>query len=544
MGLRRFSNVVMGLIIISFFSLVGTALYCSHLYKLSLQQYVQGHEVSQGVTDMVAFGLQMGQATRNIILDPANPKAYENFEWANSNFEKMLDTIDAQKSHAATIFSQADLAHVADELKAVRDLWTRDLALHRQAQTWAKEQKQAEAIKLLNEQETSLWRQYRSKILELRKLMQERMKELVARIQAREIKLTLVTYAIAGFLLLLLLYVAWRWQRAFGELGRYSQGLNTRALSLEDISRSMTSHSQQVAEGAAVQAASLEETSSSLEELAAMTRQNAGHAKEANSLMQAVGKMMQEAELTMHNLTVSMQEISQSSNDTARIIKTIDEIAFQTNLLALNAAVEAARAGEAGAGFAVVAEEVRSLALRAADAARNTAAMIAGTVGKINGGEDLVTKTGEAFRQVSTGTANIKALVEGITAGSNDQAQGTAQISKAVSEMDKVVQQNAATAEESAAASQELSHRSGQMRNIVGELAVLVEGGSGRGNGHPAAGAAGAPRARGRLSRLMAGTGKTGDKAAAAVPPRASSHYGHHSPEDSFPLEADDVKDF
>ena len=236
--------------------------------------------------------------------------------------------------------------------------------------------------------------------------------------------------------------------------------------------------SQSLAQGTSEQAAALEETSSSLEEMSSMTRQNADHAGTANSLMQEAGRVVMDADRYMHELTTSMQDISQASGETAKIIKTIDEIAFQTNLLALNAAVEAARAGEAGAGFAVVADEVRNLAMRAAEAARNTAQLIEGTVNKVQGGTDLVLQTGEAFTQVTGSTDKVKDLVAEIDATSREQAQGADQISKAVAEMDLVVQRNAANAEESASASQELSAQAEQMKGIIGALVTMVGGGS------------------------------------------------------------------
>src|SRR5208337_4378558 len=182
---------------------------------------------------------------------------------------------------------------------------------------------------------------------------------------------------------------------------------------------------------------------------------------------------------TMQNLTVSMNEISQAGEETSKIIKTIDEIAFQTNLLALNAAVEAARAGEAGAGFAVVADEVRNLAMRAAEAAKNTADLIEGTVKKIKEGSEVVQKTNTEFSEVQTSSARMGELVGEISAASVEQAQGIEQISKAVTEMDKVVQANSANAEESASASEEMSAQAEQMKQFVGELATMVGGANG-----------------------------------------------------------------
>jgi methyl-accepting chemotaxis protein len=232
--------------------------------------------------------------------------------------------------------------------------------------------------------------------------------------------------------------------------------------------------SQQLAQGASEQAASLEETSSALEEMAAMTRQNADNAGQAKVAMEAANHHLEEVNQAMAQLTGAMQDITRASDETAKILKSIDEIAFQTNLLALNAAVEAARAGESGAGFAVVADEVRNLARRAAEAAGNTATLIDTTINTVRDGSHLVVKTGDAFAQVLTSTAKIKDLVADIAAASQEQAQGTDQINRAVAEMDKVVQQTAANAEENAGAGQELSAEAEQMHQITEELAAMV----------------------------------------------------------------------
>lgn len=238
----------------------------------------------------------------------------------------------------------------------------------------------------------------------------------------------------------------------------------------------VSSSSQSLAEGASEQAASIEETSSSLEEMSSMTKQNSDNATQADNLMKEANQIVEQANNSMEELTKSMYDISLASDETSKIIKTIDEIAFQTNLLALNAAVEAARAGEAGAGFAVVADEVRNLAMRSADAAKNTAQMIEGTVKKVREGSELVTKTNKAFQDVSNSSSKVGELVGEIAAASKEQSQGIEQINKAVAEMDKIVQRNAANAEESASASGQMNAQAKQLKQYVRDLVLVIGG--------------------------------------------------------------------
>jgi methyl-accepting chemotaxis protein len=205
-----------------------------------------------------------------------------------------------------------------------------------------------------------------------------------------------------------------------------------------------------------------------------MTKQNADNARHANDLMTNAIQVVSRANQSMGELTASMSSISRASEETQKIIKTIDEIAFQTNLLALNAAVEAARAGEAGAGFAVVADEVRNLAMRAAEAAKNTAGLIEGTVKEIRQGSEVVSRTNKDFSEVSGGISKIGELVGEISAASQEQSQGIEQVNKAVSEMDKVTQQNAANAEESASASEEMNAQAESLRLFVADLSAIV----------------------------------------------------------------------
>lgn len=249
-----------------------------------------------------------------------------------------------------------------------------------------------------------------------------------------------------------------------------SEGSGQVASAAEQVSES--SHS--LAEGSSEQTSSLEKTSSSIEEMSSMTMHNAKNAVQADTLMRQVSKIAEKASESMKALTKSIEEISAASSQTQIIIKTIDGIAFQTNLLALNAAVEAARAGEAGTGFAVVAEEVRKLALRSAEAARNTAVIIENTVIKVRTGTSLLDQTNTEFDEVTETASKVGQLVSEIASASESQAKGIEQINRAVSEMDKITQRNVANAEESARASEQLGEQSRQMMEYVERLTAIV----------------------------------------------------------------------
>jgi methyl-accepting chemotaxis protein len=260
------------------------------------------------------------------------------------------------------------------------------------------------------------------------------------------------------------------------------RGLTDGSEQVSSASSQVSAASQQLAEGSSELAASIEETSSSVEEIASMSRQNAENSNHAKQLMHDAVAVVDKVNTQMIDLVAATNEISKSSEETGKIIKTIDEIAFQTNLLALNAAVEAARAGEAGAGFAVVADEVRNLALRSADAAKNTAELIQNTINAVNNGTRLTRTAQEAFRENAEISTKVSKLIEEIAAASNEQSQGLGQINTAVSQMDQVTQTTAANAEESASASEELTSQAAELNTMV-ETLINIVGGESRSNG-------------------------------------------------------------
>jgi len=308
-------------------------------------------------------------------------------------------------------------------------------------------------------------------------------------------------------------------------------GMGSSAEQVSAAAGQISSASQGLADGAAQQAASLEETSSSLEQMASMTRQNAENAQQADTMMREASKAVAEANEAMQGLIVSMEGISRSSVETAKIIKTIDEIAFQTNLLALNAAVEAARAGEAGAGFAVVAGEVRNLAMRAAESARETALLIEDTGSKVHDGVQLVTRTNDAFRRVTENSAKVVCVMTEISTASREQSQGITQINQAVSDIDSITQHNAANAEEGAAAAEELSAQTETMKSIVQEMVALIEGARSATAGKEAL--AGQPYAGG-VNGLSSRTGRPGQ-----LERKSRQSRGALPPEQVIPLAED-----
>ena len=260
-----------------------------------------------------------------------------------------------------------------------------------------------------------------------------------------------------------------------------SASLSAGAAQIASAAGQVSSASQSLAEGASEQAASLEEASSSLEEMSSMTKRNAESAQQVKELGSQARKAGDAAVAEMQAMAVAMDGIRTSSDDIAKIIKTIDEIAFQTNILALNAAVEAARAGEAGAGFAVVADEVRSLAQRCAHAAKETAAKIEDSVEKSARGVAISTKVAKSLEEIVGKARQVDEMAAEVAVASREQSQGIEQVNTAVGQMDQVTQNNAASAEESASAAEELNAQADAAKEAVAELLELVDGNRGRG---------------------------------------------------------------
>jgi len=242
------------------------------------------------------------------------------------------------------------------------------------------------------------------------------------------------------------------------------------------VSYQVSAASQELAEGSNEQAASLQETSASLEQMAAMTKQNAESTRMASDLMHDSENSVQEVEEGIHEMSDAINQIKKSSDETVKINKTIDEIAFQTNILALNAAVEAARAGEAGAGFSVVADEVRALAQRAAEAAHATSSLLQESQQRAKMGVSITTKLESAINKNVESSHKIASIVEKITEASNQQSIGIDQVTTALNQISDITQRNASHAEENASVSEEMAGQAHMLSDVVMQLKSIING--------------------------------------------------------------------
>jgi methyl-accepting chemotaxis protein len=285
----------------------------------------------------------------------------------------------------------------------------------------------------------------------------------------------LLIFSLGGMVLsfLLSLYIA---RSITGPLNRIIRSLAEGVHQVAGASVELSASSQQLSEGSSEQASSVEETSATLEETASMLQQSTTTTVQASQLSDLAKESADKGGLEMQEMMGSMEEIKKSSDQIGRIIKVIDNIAFQTNILALNAAIEAARAGEAGLGFAVVAEEVRNLAKKSAEAAKETTDIIEANIELSGKGAAVVDRVRNALNEITAQTNKVNQLMAEISAASQEQVQATDQITLSMAMISAVTMQNAATAEESAAAAEELNAQANSMKKMVHELSELVNG--------------------------------------------------------------------
>jgi methyl-accepting chemotaxis protein len=452
---------------------------------------------------MYAQGLQMGQALRNIVLDPANKKAYGNFTAAEAGYEQArAETEQAVRGTPAeaSLNSLAPLREVqAAAQKGVLALVTTDLAA---------------AAKALTTDETPAWRNLRAELLGQIEASRKAASEVHATTQHRASQMTVLTLVLAAVAAAVAAGLCWTMRRTVArelggdpseardalrrmadgdlsfalhsapppgslldELQRTQQRLRELVSQVHASTESIHTASSEIATGnhdlslrTEQTASSLQQTASSMEQLTSTVKQSADAARQANQLANSAAEVAQRGGDVVAQVVSTMGQINTSSKRIADIIGVIDGIAFQTNILALNAAVEAARAGEQGRGFAVVASEVRSLAQRSATAAREIKSLIGASVDNVDGGARLVADAGRAMTDIVSSVQRVADIVGEITAAAGEQATGIGQVNQAVNQLDQMTQQNAALVEESAAAAQSMKDQVARLSGVVGSF--------------------------------------------------------------------------
>lgn len=381
--------------------------------------------------------------------------------------------LETQKRYSAAITAEEDRRNFT-ELQTLQDHYWAQRKLYIES---LRAGKMSEADQLLNEKLEPAFLAYRDQLAAMLKWNQQVAAQVAGEISsgARAAFVQTLVISISG-LFLAVVFATVIVRTINRTLRRVSGSLVESSGQVASAAGQVSSSAQSLASGASEQAASLEETTSSLEEMTSMTKRNTEGASTAKGLASETRAAAEQGNASVDEMRRAMEAIKASSGDIAKIIKTIDEIAFQTNILALNAAVEAARAGEAGAGFAVVAEEVRALAQRSAHSARETADKIEIAIRNGDEGAKISQKVAEALGVIVEKARSVDSLVAEIATASLEQRQGIEQISRAASQMDQITQANAGSAEESAAAAEELNAQAIAMRESVDELQRLVGG--------------------------------------------------------------------
>jgi methyl-accepting chemotaxis protein len=450
-------------------------------------------ELLVNLSGMYAEGLQTGQATRNVLINPADEKAKQNYQDAHKNFLEMAE--NARKDASASM---------QERLKKIKDLWEEDHVLKLEIQSLAQSGTKDEAVALLVQKETPKWREAKSLMLDLIK----EQKKIFAVNKDREISgmhrsraVLLVTLLIAvGVIIVLAVIIARSITQPLGEAMKVAEELSRGDLRLDikvrsrdetglllvamkrmveklrsvvtDVktvagnvasgSREMSANSEQMSQGTTEQAASTEEASSSIEEMNATIKQNSDNALQTEKIALKSAADAAESGRAVTDAVTAMKEI-------AGKISIIEEIARQTNLLALNAAIEAARAGDQGKGFAVVAAEVRKLAERSQVAAAEISHLSGSSV-------DVAERAGAMLAKLVPDIRKTAELVQEISAASGEQAGGADQINGAIQQLNRVVQHNAGAAEEMASTAEELSSQAEQLRGTISFFRVDGDG--------------------------------------------------------------------
>ena len=437
-----------------------------HLAKARLQD-----DALPGIIYASDIGTSTAWSYIRTLLAGSTPDAAQRNAYIAQVEESRVKTAAAMDAYEASISNDVDRAQF-EELKKLRAAYA---VVRGQYLDLIKSGKAQEADAFVLAQLDPSYVAYRDKVASILKYNQDVARTVSGTIVSTSTSASTLTTVISLAALLIAVAIGWY---IIGGLNRVLRALSATIQQGSDqvsaAAGQVSATSQSLAEGASEQAASLEETSSSLEEMASMAQRNAENVQQAKELSSQTRIAADTGTSDMQEMKLAMDAIKVSSDDVAKIIKTIDEIAFQTNILALNAAVEAARAGEAGAGFAVVADEVRNLAQRSALSAKETATKIEESIAKSIHGVQISEKVATSLNAIAEKTRKVDSLVAEIATASNEQNQGVGQVNLAVGQMDKVTQSNASNAEESAAAAEELNAQSLTLKDAVTELTALV----------------------------------------------------------------------
>ncbi|MFN7978454.1 MAG: methyl-accepting chemotaxis protein [Vicinamibacterales bacterium] len=446
--------------------LAGVAVYTGLAAKTTVAE-VDGLGRVRDQTEEIRLNMiAMSNAMRGYLLDTKNTDALKEKDAADDGLVAAVDRL--KKSTTAP-----ELIELADQIGALDEA---ELDPMEDKVLEAAPKSAAEATRLYFEQYMPIRERQMAIVEKLDAKAEEMSTAQLAAAQVRTSRLSMIAIGAGVTVVALLAWSVWTTIVVSRKVTGASSTLGETADGVLRTAREVGRASQSLSQGATEQAASIEETSASMEEMASMTRKNAENTRTAAGLMTDVDSRVQVSNRALEDMVTSMQSIQDASQQVARIIKTIDEIAFQTNILALNAAVEAARAGEAGMGFAVVADEVRKLAQRSAQAARDTAGLIDASLAKTQAGTRTVQQVADAIGAITESVSQVKMLVDEVSEASQQQAQGIDQVSHAVSQMEKVTQTTAATAEESAAAGEELTSQAERALQLVSQLQAVVGG--------------------------------------------------------------------
>ena len=457
----------------SLIAIIGIFLYANILHFIKTEAWVKHtNQVTANVTSLVGALVNMETGVRGFAVG-GEATFLEPYTFGKADFEKVMAETLALVSDNPTQVGRLNKLAEAESSWRKSDV-DPTLAARREAAT--DPAKLAEFVANFNQAKgkaqmdgmRALATEITGAELELLVVREDNFKK------ATDSSKRLISIGLPLAMILGLVLLIWVIRGAVRSITQIASTLTAGAHEFTSSATQVSSSSQKLAEGASEQAASLEETSASLEEMSSMTNRNTGDAEKVNQLAREARTAADSGVTDMQAMITAMNDIRSSSQEIAKIIKSIDEIAFQTNILALTAAVEAARAGEAGAGFAVVADEVRNLAQRAAMSAKETSGKIESALSKTAHGALLTEKVAHSLQEIVSKVRQVDELADQVATSSKEQTQGVQQLNDTVRQMDKVTQDNAATAEETSSASEQLNAQAKTLKETVSALLLLV----------------------------------------------------------------------